>query len=167
MQGYGSSQAASRSSTFPGVKTSAPDELLIGVHAAGVGNWDNFARVGQWDLGRRPPMALGVEAAGVVRRVGPSAGIFAVGDRVLAHCAPFRDQGAWAEEFLVPVAAAALLPETVPFDEGAAFPVPALTADQVLEDALAITPGQVVLVNGAGGVTGALLVQLAAHLGGR
>ena len=150
---------------LPGREELGADELLIGVHAAGVGNWDNFARVGQWDLGRRPPMALGVEAAGVVRRVGPSAGVFAVGDRVLAHCAPFRDQGAWAEEFLVPVAAAALLPETVPFDEGAAFPVPALTADQVLEDALAITPGQVVLVNGAGGVTGTLLVQLAAHLG--
>ena len=89
---------------LPAREELGPDELLIGVHAAGVGNWDNFARLGQWDLGRRPPMALGIEAAGVVRRVGSPAGGFAVGDRV-------------------------------------------------------------VLVNGAGGVTGTLLVQLAAHLG--
>jgi NADPH:quinone reductase-like Zn-dependent oxidoreductase len=43
----------------------APDEVLISVRAAGVGNWDEFVRVGNWDVGRRPPLALGVEAAGV------------------------------------------------------------------------------------------------------
>jgi len=39
---------------------------LIDVRACGVGNWDEFARAGDWDLGTRPPMALGVEAAGLV-----------------------------------------------------------------------------------------------------
>ena len=41
----------------------APDEVVISVHAAGVGNWDEIVRVGDWDVGRRPPLALGVEAA--------------------------------------------------------------------------------------------------------
>ena len=118
-----------------------------------------------WDSGTSATPANGARSRAEASSAGRVGGHFRGGDRVSADCAPFRDQGAWAEEFLVLVAAAALLPETVPFDEGAAFPVPALTADQVLEDALAITPGQVVLVNGAGGVTGALLVQLAAHLG--
>ncbi|HEX8857034.1 MAG TPA: alcohol dehydrogenase catalytic domain-containing protein, partial [Thermoleophilaceae bacterium] len=44
-------------------------EVLIEVRAAGVANWDDIVRVGDWDVGRRPPMALGVEAAGVVAAV--------------------------------------------------------------------------------------------------
>ena len=43
--------------------------------------------------------------------------------------------------------------------------VPALTADQTLCDALGTGPGATLLVNGAGGVTGTLIVQLAACLG--
>ena len=45
------------------------------------------------------------------------------------------------------------------------MPVPALTANQVLSDALNVQAGQTVLVNGAAGVTGSLIVQLAAHYG--
>ena len=52
-------------------------EVLIAVRAAGVGNWDDIVRSGGWDVGRVPPMALGVEAAGVVVAVG--AGVVAVG----------------------------------------------------------------------------------------
>jgi hypothetical protein len=44
----------------------AGDEVLLEVMAAGVGNWDEFIRVGGWDVGAVPPMALGVEAAGTV-----------------------------------------------------------------------------------------------------
>src|SRR5919199_1577347 len=47
----------------------AADELVISVRAAGVANWDEFVRSGQWDVGRQPPMALGVEAAGIVESV--------------------------------------------------------------------------------------------------
>jgi NADPH:quinone reductase-like Zn-dependent oxidoreductase len=144
-----------------------PDELLIEVRAAGVGNWDEIARVGGWDLGRRPPMALGVQAAGVVRAVGRDAGGFTVGDRVIALSAPFRDQGAWAQQFVVPASAAAMLPPTVPFEPAGGFPVPALTADQALLVGIAISRGQSVLVHGAGGVTGNLLVQIAAISGAK
>ena len=42
----------------------APDEVLVEVMAAGVGNWDEFVRTGGWDVGGVPPRALGVEAAG-------------------------------------------------------------------------------------------------------
>ena len=31
----------------------APDEIVISVRAAGVGNWDEFVRLGTWDVGRR------------------------------------------------------------------------------------------------------------------
>jgi NADPH:quinone reductase-like Zn-dependent oxidoreductase len=143
-----------------------PGELLIDVHVAGVGHWDELARRGDWDLGIRPPMALGVEAAGVVRAVGgPSP--FRTGDRVVAHSAPLRGQGAWAEQFLVGVGETARLPDSVDFETAAAFAVPALTADETLRDALSVKEEQMLLVNGGSGVTGWLVVQIAASLGAR
>ncbi len=82
----------------------------------------------------------------------------------MTHSAPFRDQGSWAERFVVPASHVAVVAPTVSFETAAALPVPALTADQALRDALRTGPGATVLVNGSGGVTGGLLVQLAVHL---
>jgi NADPH:quinone reductase-like Zn-dependent oxidoreductase len=143
------------------------DEVLIDVRACGVGNWDEFVRTGDWDLGARPPMALGVEAAGLVAAVGDEVTGVRAGDRVTTHSVPLREQGAWAERFVAAAGDVAVLPTGVSFDAAAALPVPALTADQAIGDALGVRAGQTVLVNGAGGVTGGMLVQLAAHRGAR
>ena len=142
-----------------------PDEVLIDVQACGVGNWDEFARTGEWDLGIRPPMALGVEAAGLVVAVGDRDTGIALGDRVTVHSAPLREQGAWAGRHVAAAGQVAVLPAAVPFDAAAALPVPALTAGQVVDGVLQVRAGQTVLVHGAGGVTGGMLVQLAAHRG--
>jgi NADPH:quinone reductase-like Zn-dependent oxidoreductase len=140
------------------------DEVLIDVVAAGVGNWDDFVRAGSWDVGRHPPMALGVEATGIITGIGNEAGGLEVGHRVLLHTSPFRDQGAWADKLIAPAGTVAHKPVGVAWEVAAAFSVPALTAEQVL-DALAVSHGEVVLVHGAGGVTGGLIVQLAATKG--
>ena len=142
-----------------------PDEVLIDVRACGMGNWDEIARQGGWDLGTRPPMALGVEAAGLVAAVGDQVDGVQAGDRVTAHSLPLREQGAWAERYIAAGEHVAVVPAGVPFDTAAALPVPALTADQTIGDALGVRAGEAVLVNGAGGVTGGMLVQLAAHRG--
>jgi NADPH:quinone reductase-like Zn-dependent oxidoreductase len=150
---------------LPEPRAPRPDEVLIEVRASGVGNWDNFARTGDWDLGVRPPMALGVEAAGLVAAVGDRVDGIKTGDRVTGHSTPLREQGAWAERFIAAAGHLAAVPQGVPFDVAAALPVPALTADQAIGDALQVRAGQTVLVNGAGGVTGGMLVQLAAYRG--
>jgi NADPH:quinone reductase-like Zn-dependent oxidoreductase len=143
----------------------APDEVVISVHAAGVGNWDEFVRVGQWDVGRRPPLALGVEAAGVVAAVGDQVASLAPGDEVLTHPLPLRHQGAWAERLVAPAALVARKPAVVGWEAAAAFPVPALTADQALTQVARVPAGEWILVHGAGGVTGGLTVQLAVARG--
>ena len=74
----------------------AGDEVLLEVRAAGVGNWDEFVRTGGWDVGAKPPMALGVEAAGIVLAAGQAVGDWAPGDAVMTHPVPLRDQGTWA-----------------------------------------------------------------------
>jgi NADPH:quinone reductase-like Zn-dependent oxidoreductase len=145
----------------------APDEVLIDVSAAGVGNWDELVRIGSWRVGGPPPMALGVEGAGTVAAVGDAVTTLAVGDAVLTHPLPLKRHGTWAERVVAPVAAVARKPPAVPFEPAGAFPVPALTAVQVLDDTLDIERGEWLLVNGAGGVTGGLLVQLAVANGAR
>jgi NADPH:quinone reductase-like Zn-dependent oxidoreductase len=142
-------------------------EILIQVQASGVGNWDEFVRTGGWDTGAQPPMALGVEAAGTVTAVGAGVTDFRPGDRVCTHSLPLPDQGCWAEQVIATAADSTLVPPGVPWDQAGALPVPALTADQALTGAVRIEPGESVLVNGAGGVTGGLLVQLAVHYGAR
>lgn len=139
----------------------AADEVVISVEAAGVGNWEDIVRVGDWDIGRRPPLALGVEAAGVVAAVGEEVKNFAVGDQVLTHPVPLRHQGAWAEWLVAPGTAVASKPNAVPWEAAAAFPVPALTADQALVEVAPNPAGEWILVHGAGGVTGGLVVQVA------
>ena len=143
----------------------AGDEVLLEVMAAGVGNWDEFIRVGGWDVGAVPPMALGVEAAGTVAAVGDAVTDWAVGDAVMTHPVPLRDQGAWAPMLIAPAALLARKPNGVSWEAAAAFPIPALTAEQVLSDALHVRAGEHVLVHGAGGITGGLLVALAALRG--
>ncbi len=110
-------------------------EVLIEVHAAGAGNWDEYVRTGAWDTGVRPPMALGVEAAGVVVAAGPDTGDLAPGRRVTTHPLPLRSQGAWAGCLLAAAADTALLPESTAWADAAALPVPALTADQAVRAA--------------------------------
>ena len=56
-------------------------EVLLEVRACGVGNWDDIIRTGGWDTGARPPMALGVEAAGVIVAVGAGVGGFSPATR--------------------------------------------------------------------------------------
>lgn len=139
----------------------ASDEVLIAVRASGVGNWDEIVRVGGWDVGRRPPLVLGVEAAGVVVSAGEGVTTLDPGDEVLTHPLPLRHQGTWAELLVAPAALVARKPAAVPWEAAAAFPVPALTADQALSGVVQATSGETVLVHGAGGVTGGLVVQLA------
>jgi NADPH:quinone reductase-like Zn-dependent oxidoreductase len=152
---------------LPDPRPPAADELLIRVRAAAVANWDDVVRQGNWDIGGSLPLALGVEVAGEVLTAGAAARRFAAGDAVMAHPLPLRDQGAWAEQMLIPAEAAAPKPATVEWEEAAAFPVPALTAHQVLTEALEIQPGETLLVHGGGGVTGRLLIALVGRAGAR
>src|SRR5580765_5080308 len=147
--------------------TPAAGEVLIEVVAAGIGPWDELVRIGSWRIGGPVPMALGTEAAGTVAAVGCGVPAVRVGDEVITHPLPLRRHGTWAGKVLAPAASVApRLPEAS-WEACAAFPIPALTAAQALDEALGIDSGEWVLVNGAGGVTGALLVQLAAARGTR
>jgi NADPH:quinone reductase-like Zn-dependent oxidoreductase len=153
--------------SLPDPRPLAADEVLIEVRAAGVGNWDEFVRLGQWDLGREPPMALGVEVAGVIAKTGDAVDGWSVGDAVMAHPLPLRDQGAWAQRLVVASELLAAKPEQVSWAQAATFPVPALTAHQALSEGVRLRSEDRLLVHGAGGVTGRFLARLACLSGAR
>jgi NADPH:quinone reductase-like Zn-dependent oxidoreductase len=145
----------------------APDEVLIDVATAGIGNWDELVRIGSWQIGGPAPMALGTEAAGTVAAAGSGVAELREGDEVITHPLPLRRHGTWAGRVLAPAAAVAHRPPEASWEACGAFPIPALTAAQALDEALGIERGDWIVVNGAGGVTGGLLVQLAAARGAR
>jgi NADPH:quinone reductase-like Zn-dependent oxidoreductase len=143
----------------------AAGEVLIDVAAAGIGNWDELVRIGSWQIGGPAPMALGTEAAGTVAAAGSGVAGVGEGDEVMTHPLPLRRHGTWAGRVLAPAATVAPRPPESSWEVSGAFPIPALTAAQALDEALGIEGGCWVVVNGAGGVTGGLLVQLAAARG--
>ena len=87
-------------------------------------------------------MALGVEAAGVVTAVGAAVNDWAPGDEVLTHPLPLRTGGTWAPQLIVPAALLARKPAAMSWAAAAAFPVPALTAEQALSEAVEIKAGE-------------------------
>ena len=145
----------------------AAGEVLIDVVAAGIGNWDDLVRLGSWQVGGPAPMALGTSAAGTVAAVGPGVTEPRVGDDVVTHPLPLRRHGTWATRLLAPAASVASRPAEASWEASGAFPIPALTAAQALDEALEVERGGWVVVNGAGGVTGGLLVQVAVARGAR
>lgn len=67
-------------------------ELLVQVIAAGIAAWDALLPTGGWGVGLQLPAALGVEAAGRVTAVGRDVRDFQIGDLVLVHDAPSREE---------------------------------------------------------------------------
>jgi NADPH:quinone reductase-like Zn-dependent oxidoreductase len=154
-----------RELSLPDPRPAGAGETLITVRAAGVGPWDDLVRLGSWDVGPRPPMALGVAAAGTVAAVGAGVDGWSVGDEVMTHPVPLLEHGCWSELLLARADVLAAKPSAVPWEDAAAFPVPALTADQAIGAALGNSGARRLLVHGAGGVTGQLIAALGVVVG--
>jgi NADPH:quinone reductase-like Zn-dependent oxidoreductase len=163
---------------LPSPRELREDEVLIDVRAAGVGDWDELMRVGQWPSGLRPPHALGVEAAGVVRAVSRPDLESWLGRPVLTHIYPFRAGAAWAEHLIAPASWVVEKPASLGWPEAAVFPVPALTTVQALAalestggstegSTEGSTAGSTVFVHGAGGVTGGWIAAALVGAGAR
>ncbi len=135
-------------------------ELLVAVHAAGVNPGDWKVREGSYGI--EGPAVLGREVAGRVVATGPDVEGFAVGDEVFGGCPGMV--GGWAEQAIVTAGFAAHRPASVPPEQACVLPVAAGTAHDALRQ-LDLSSGATLLVNGAGGGVGVVLVQLAAARG--
>ena len=107
---------------------------------------------------------LGVDVAGIVEAIGPGVTTLAVGDAVFGDT--FLDGlGGFAEYVCVREGVLAKKPERTSFEEAAAVPLASITALQAVRDRAKVSPGQSVLIQGAGGGVGMFLVQIAKAAG--
>jgi NADPH2:quinone reductase len=144
-------------------------EVLVRTLAAGVNPVDWKVREGRLSP-RVPhgfPLIPGWDVAGVVEELGEGCQRFRKGDRVFAYARkPLVQWGTYAEYVAVAERHVALMPPSLLFEEAAAIPCAALTAQQALAR-LGVAAGATLLVlNGSGGV-GHFALQLAKLAGVR
>ena len=146
-------------------------EVAIEVRAAAVNPKDiklyadeDYARMR--DRRTEFPLALGLEAAGVVAAVAPGAvgplGPIREGDEVIAY----RIEGAYASRIVVPSSSIIPKPARLTWAQAGSMMLPGTTAFHCLA-ATAVRPGDTVLVHGAAGAVGRLLTQLAIIAGAK
>jgi NADPH:quinone reductase-like Zn-dependent oxidoreductase len=140
--------------------TPGTGEVLVRVHAAGVGPWDAQVRAGRSALPQPLPLTLGADLAGTVEATGSRDSPFSVGDEVFGVTNP-RFTGANAQYALAFTRMLARKPRRGDFIESAAVPVVAVTARQMLFRDAGVRSGHRVLVQGAAGNVGAYAVQFA------
>ena len=147
------------------------DEVLVQVDAASVNSWD-------WDLLRGRPYLgirigalrkpryriLGADIAGRVEAVGGDVTRFRARDEVFGDISG-SGWGGFAEYVCAREDVLALKPASATFEAAAAVPQASVLALQGLRKYGEISPGQRVLINGAGGGVGTFGIQIAKSLG--
>lgn len=144
-------------------------DLLVEVKAVSANPLDVKVRAnttpapGEWKV-------LGWDAAGVVRAVGPEVTQFKPGDRVW-YAGSITRAGSNSELQLVDERIVGKMPASLDFAAAAALPLTSLTAWEMLFDRLGIqqgaaSTGKSLLIIGAAGGVGSIMVQLARRLTG-
>ncbi|WP_035844493.1 NADP-dependent oxidoreductase [Kitasatospora azatica] len=146
------------------------DAVLVKVKAASVNPVDWKIQAGYLDsvMDAVFPVIPGWDVAGVVEQVGVGVSEFAPGDEVIGYVREdMVGRGTFAEYVAAPVRTLARKPRNLSFEQAAGLPLAGLTAYQALTGALAVKPGETVLVHAAAGGVGSLAVQIASALGAR
>lgn len=112
---------------------------------------------------------IGYDAAGIVRQTGSDVRNFKIGDEVF-YAGDITRPGTNSEFHAVDERIVGKKPTSLGFAEAAAFPLTAITAWEILFDSFAIpegaAKGESILVIGAAGGVGSILIQLAKKLTG-
>jgi zinc-binding alcohol dehydrogenase family protein len=144
-----------------------PRDLLVEVRGISVNPVDVKVRaiIGP-DKGTK---VIGYDAAGVVREVGSDVSKFKVGDEVY-YAGDFTRPGTNAKLHAVDERIVGKKPKSLGFAEAAGFPLTSITAWEILFDAFALKEGEgkgeSLLIIGAAGGVGSILIQLAKKLTG-
>ncbi|MCX8072702.1 MAG: NADPH:quinone oxidoreductase family protein [Candidatus Binatia bacterium] len=141
----------------------APGCVLIDVKAIGCNFADTLIVEGKYQLKPSPPFSPGSEVAGIVRTVGEGVRNLHPGQRVMA----LLDWGGYASVVRVPAGFVVPIPDSMPFEIGAAFGVAYQTAYLALTRRAALRPRETLLVHAAAGGVGLAAVQVGRALGAR
>jgi NADPH2:quinone reductase len=135
-------------------------EILVRQQAIGINFIDTYHRTGLYPV--KLPSGLGMEAAGLVERVGEGVTRFKAGDPVAYASGPI---GAYAEFHVVVAERAVKPPAGIDARVAAAALLKGMTAEFLLRRCYPVKAGQTLLIHAAAGGVGQVLVQWAKHLG--
>ncbi|WP_409488171.1 zinc-binding alcohol dehydrogenase family protein [Pseudomonas promysalinigenes] len=139
-------------------------DLLVEIKAIAVNPVDTKIRASR---GADQPQVLGWDAVGVVREIGAEVTLFQPGDEVF-YAGAIDRPGTYSEYHLVDERIVGRKPRTLDNASAAALPLTSITAWELLFDRLGIEAdggqGKRLLVIGAGGGVGSILIQLASKL---
>jgi zinc-binding alcohol dehydrogenase family protein len=145
-------------------------DLVVEVRAVSVNPVDTKVRKSRKAEGK-VPVVLGWDATGVVRSVGPKVTLFKPGDRVW-YAGTLMRPGTNSELHAVDERIVGRMPDSIDFASAASLPLTAVTAWEMLFDRLQVptlggtaTGGALLIIGAAGGV-GSIMVQLARKLTG-
>ncbi|SIQ39773.1 MULTISPECIES: zinc-binding alcohol dehydrogenase family protein [Lysobacteraceae] len=144
--------------------TPGPRDLLVEVRAVSVNPVDTKVRVGTIT---KEPIILGWDATGIVREVGAEVTLFQPGDEVF-YAGSIARPGSYSEFHLVDERIVGHKPHSLSAADAAALPLTSITAWELLFDRLGVVEGtgegKCLLITGAAGGVGSMLVQLARKL---
>jgi NADPH:quinone reductase len=135
-------------------------EALVEIQAVGVNFTDTYSRAGINPP--RLPWIVGVEGAGVVRKVGAGVTYVKEGDLV-AYCSI---PGTYAEQAIAPAARLIKMPPGLDTRTGAAAMLQGMTAHYLCHSTYRVQRGDRVLIHAGAGGVGLLLIQMVKRLGG-
>jgi putative PIG3 family NAD(P)H quinone oxidoreductase len=140
------------------------EQVLVRVRAAGINGADLLQRKGRYPAPPGSPEDIpGLELAGEIAALGPGAGRFGVGDRVMA----IVGGGGQAELAVVHERAAMPAPGRLAWPEAGGVAEVFTTAHDALFTQAGLRPGERLLVHGGAGGVGTAAVQLGRAAGAR
>jgi NADPH:quinone reductase-like Zn-dependent oxidoreductase len=139
----------------------AAGQAMLRVESTAVSFAESAMRRGRYYGQPKFPFVPGYDLVGIVESVGPGVDPARVGQRVAA----LTKTGAWATVVLLAAAELVEVPDGVAADEAETLVVNGITAYQMLHGSAKVRAGQTVLVLGASGGVGSILVQLARQAG--
>jgi NADPH:quinone reductase-like Zn-dependent oxidoreductase len=143
------------------VPTPAKGQALVQMLATGVSFAENSMRRNRYPGQPKFPFVPGYDLVGTVTAVGPGVDSTLVGHRVAA----ITKTGGWSTHLLIDARDLVRVPETIDPADIEAVLVNGITAWQMLHRAARVRRGQTIIVHGASGGVGMILVQLAREAG--
>ncbi|WP_130931808.1 zinc-binding alcohol dehydrogenase family protein [Pseudomonas sp. Sample_24] len=144
--------------------TPGPRDLVVEVRAVSVNPVDTKVRAGTFT---KEPKILGWDATGIVREIGSEVTLFQPGDEVF-YAGSIARTGSYSEFHLVDERIVGHKPRSLSAADAAALPLTSITAWELLFDRLGVVEssgeGKYLLITGAAGGVGSMLVQLARQL---
>lgn len=146
----------------------APDQLKLEIHAAGINPIDTKLRKQGVLFENALPAVLGCDGAGLVTEVGADVSQFKPGDKVwYCHGGVGREQGNYTQHKVIPANEVCLMPRNLDFVHAAAGPLVLITAWEAMFDRAQLSAGQSILIHAGAGGVGHVAIQLARQRGAR